>query len=303
MLPATAGAIDTIPAMERIWATAADLPAPVAAALANPEPPRIQATGAAGYQFSSRVWGSSAGSPLLLIHGVTGSSATWWRIGPALAATGRLIIAPDLPGHGLTGGWKGRHRFRETAADLREFCRALEIDHQELEVVGHSWGAMVSASLPAAGVIPRTIVLVDPPYLPREFFEGYVQDPEEQPYPTMAAATAAIRAANPMWSAGDVDAKAEALTEFDVEGARAVVLENTFDAGLAALAAPAASGIPVWYVLGEAASGSLIPEDRIRALQARVGDDHVLAIADGAHSPQRMHPEATLVAILRALDG
>lgn len=289
--------------MERIRATASDLPEGVAAALASPSAPQIRKSSAGGYQFSSRAWGDPGGLPLLLVHGVTSSSATWWRIGAALAATGRLIVAPDLPGHGRTAGWRGRHAFAETAADLRAFCRALEIDTPELDVVGHSWGALVSAELPAAGLAPRTIVLVDPPYLPREFFEAYVQDPEEQPYPTMAGARAAIRAANPTWCAGDVDAKAEALTEFDVEGARAVVLENTFDAGLAALAEPPASGIPIWYVRGEAASGSLIPEERVSELQARVGVDNVLTIADGAHSPHRMHPEATLVAILRALAG
>jgi pimeloyl-ACP methyl ester carboxylesterase len=287
--------------VERIRATAADLPEGVAAALANPAAPRIRQSRAGGYRFNSRSWGNAADPPLLLVHGVTSSSATWWRVGPALAATGRLIIAPDLPGHGRTTGWSGRHAFAETAADLVELCRALEIDSPALDVVGHSWGALVSAELPAAGLAPRRMVLVDPPYLPREFFERYVEDPEEQPYSTMAAARAAIRAANPAWSKGDVDAKAEGLTEFHVEGARAVVLDNTFDAGLAALAAPAASGIPIWYVLGEAASGSLVPVERLPELEARAGVGHVVTVADGAHSPQRMHPEATLVAILRAL--
>jgi pimeloyl-ACP methyl ester carboxylesterase len=289
--------------MERIRATASDLPEHVAVAIAKPPAPRIRTTRAGGYRFSSRSWGNPPGRPLLLVHGVTSSSATWWRIGPALAATGRLIIAPDLPGHGRTAGWKRRHAFAETAADLREFCRALEIDSRQLDVVGHSWGALVSAALPVAGLVPRTMVLIDPPYLPREFFERYVLDPEEQPYPTMAAARAGMRAANPTWSAGDVDAKAEALTQFDVQGARTVVLENTFDAGLAALAAPPASGIPIWFIRGEPAFGSMIPEERVRELEARVGVDHVLTIADGEHSPHRTHPEATLVAIMRALTG
>jgi pimeloyl-ACP methyl ester carboxylesterase len=314
MLPATAGPLDTIRAMDaasrpvaaldtRIRAQASDLPAGVAAALANPPAPRIRTTRAGGYRFSSRSWGDPAGQALLLVHGVTSSSATWWRVGPALAAAGHLVIAPDLPGHGKTTGSRGRHLFAETAADLRAFCCAIELDAQHLDVVGHSWGAMVSAALPAAGLVPRTLVLIDPPSLPREFFERYIEDPEEQPYADIPAAKAAIGAANPTWSDGDVEAKAEGLTEFDVGAARAVVLENTFDGGLAALADPAAADVPVWYIRGEFAHGSLVPESVVPALAARAGADHVLTIAEGPHSPQRTHPEATVVAILRAIAG
>jgi hypothetical protein len=36
-------------------------------------------------------------------------------------------------------------------------------------------------------------------------------------------------------------------------------------------------------------------------LAARIGAEHVLTVAGGPHSPQRTHPEATLVALLRAL--
>jgi pimeloyl-ACP methyl ester carboxylesterase len=34
-----------------------------------------------------------------------------------------------------------------------------------------------------------------------------------------------------------------------------------------------------------------------------VGPARLVTIAGGPHSPQRTHPEATLVALLRALDG
>ena len=111
-----------------------------------------------------------------------------------------------------------------------------------------------------------------------------------------------MRAAYPSWDERDIHAKAEGLTEFDEPAARAVVLENgDWDSGLAALDSPAAHAIPVWYVKGEAASGSLIPDEWLPAMAARVGWDHILTIKDGAHSPQRLRPEATLFALLRAL--
>jgi len=161
---------------------------------------------------------------------------------------------------------------------------------------------MVCAALPSVGLRPLVLVLLDPPALPLTYFEDYVRDPEEQPFATVGEAVAAIRAAKPGWLEGEVVAKAEGLTQFEVVAARSAVLGNgDWDAGLAALSDPAALGLPVWYVKGEAATGSMIPDAFVPAIAARVGPEHVLTIRDGEHSPQRQRPEATLVALLRAL--
>ncbi len=89
---------------------------------------------AAGIPFSALTWGEPRGRPLLLVHGVTASAAGWWRVGPALAATGRRVVAVDLPGHGQTGHWTGRAKFRDTASDLGAFVRAAGIDRADLQV-------------------------------------------------------------------------------------------------------------------------------------------------------------------------
>ena len=126
-----------------IIATSADLPAPVAAALAEPAPPRSSVVEAAGIPFAIAEWGAPDDPPLLLVHGVTSSSATWWRIGPALAAAGLRVVAPDLPGHGATGSWRGHHQFRDNAADLAALIRELGLDRPDpRRAVGHSWGAI-----------------------------------------------------------------------------------------------------------------------------------------------------------------
>ena len=287
---------------EPIVATLADLSEAVAAALTNPGPPRRSSVPAAGYTFAVRSWGDPGARPLLLVHGVTASSATWWRVGPALAAAGRLVVAPDLPGHGQTVGWRGRQRFAETAEDLVAFAREAGLDRPDLQVIGHSWGGMVCAALPTAGLRPERLVLLDPPRWTEADFRAYVQDPGERHYDDLAEATAAMRATYPAWDERDVHAKAEGLTEYDEAAARSVVLENgEWDSGVAALDNPAARGVSVWYVKGEAAAGSLIPDAWLPELAARVGWDHILTIKDGAHSPQRLRPEATLVALLRAL--
>jgi pimeloyl-ACP methyl ester carboxylesterase len=163
---------------------------------------------------------------------------------------------------------------------------------------------MVAAALPAAGIRPKTLILLDPPYLTLPRLRAITEEATEQLYATPGDARAAIRAENPSWSDGDVESKALSLTRFSPEGVLAVLLENgSWDAGLAGLANPAAAGVPAWYIRGEWHSGGLIPDGAVRKLAARVGSDHVLTIAGAPHSPQRTYPEATVLAILRALDG
>ncbi|MBA2380561.1 MAG: hypothetical protein H0V73_00485, partial [Chloroflexi bacterium] len=104
------------------------------------------------------------------------------------------------------------------------------------------------------------------------------------------------------WPFGDVVAKAEALAQFDEPAVRAVLTGNgDWDGGLAALVDPAAAGIPTWLIRGEPAFGGLVPEPAAIAFAERLGPDRVITIASGAHAPMRLRPEATTVALLRAL--
>ena len=282
-------------------ATVADLPAPVAEALARPEPGEEGSVDADGTGWGIRRWGVPTERPLLLVHGVTSSAGIWWRIGPALAAAGFRVTAVDMPGHGRTP-WRGRHRFGDSAVALAAFIKAAGFDAPDLAVVGHSWGAMVTAHLPAAGMRPRVLVLLDPPGLTVAQFEVFTRDPTERPYETVADARAAVRAANPGWSDGDVEAKARGLTEFNADAVLAVLLQNgDWDAGMSALREPAAAGVPAWLIRGEWATGGFIPEETVPAIEAQLGREHVIGIAGGPHSPQRTHPEETVAAILRAI--
>lgn len=43
---------------------------------------------------------SGAGEPLVLLHGLGASRRLWHRVTPLLAASGRRVLAPDLPGFG-----------------------------------------------------------------------------------------------------------------------------------------------------------------------------------------------------------
>src|SRR5947207_2480480 len=147
-------------------AEVADLPEAVVDALTSPRPAGTATVDAATIPSFVRSWGQAADKPLLLLHGVTASSLGWWRIGSALAAAGFRVFAPDMPGHGRTGSWRGHWRFRDTARELVALVDALDVSRDELRLVGHSWGAMTTAAFPAVGLDPAGLVLIDPPVLP-----------------------------------------------------------------------------------------------------------------------------------------
>jgi pimeloyl-ACP methyl ester carboxylesterase len=278
------------------------LPAAVASALASPGDGERMTAEAAGIPWSAILWGAPSGRPLLLIHGVTASARVWWRVGPALAASGRRVIALDQAGHGLTGHWQGHHRFRDNAADIAAFIRAAGLEVRELQVIGHSWGAVTAAALPTTGIRPATLVLLDPPVLSLARISLEASAPGQLPVASLEEAIAAVRAAEPSWSEGDVLAKAEALLQLDFGAARAVLLENgDWDGGLADLRNPAGTGLDVWLVRGEPASGGYVNDAAARAFAKVIGQEHVITIAGGPHSPQRTHPEETVAAFLRAL--
>jgi pimeloyl-ACP methyl ester carboxylesterase len=294
-----------------IRATTADLPPAVAAALAQAPEPRRSTVTAAGVPFAVIEWGAETSRPILLVHGVTSSSAVWWRTGPALAVAGWRVVAIDMPGHGRTGHWNGHHRFRDAADDVAAFARAAGIARADggaedpstgLVVLGHSWGAGTAAELPRAGVRPARLVLLDPVVLPQAMVAAMLDDPVERHYDDLGDAMRAIGAANRAWSYGDVLAKAEALTQVDPVAARAILLVNgDWDGGLAALRDPAAAGLETWVIRGEPPTGGLLPDEALPAFATVVGAERILTVEGGPHSPQRTHPEAFLAALLRAL--
>ena len=291
-----------MPSRSGLVATTEDLPPLVADALASPRPGQPGAVDVDGRRWPFLAWGSSSDPPLLLAHGVNSNARIWWRVGPALAAAGHRVVAIDMPGHGQTAAWAGHHRFVETATSVADFIRSAGLALSELDVLGHSWGGVVAAHLPQVGLRPATLVLLDPPWVSLEQLVALTRDPTERRYDSLGEARLAVRAGNPDWSDGDVIAKARALTEVDAAHVRAILLRNgVWDAGMSALRHPDASGVRLWLIRGEPLTGGLIPDEALPTIYAMIDPEQVITIARGTHSPQRTHPEATVLAILRAL--
>jgi pimeloyl-ACP methyl ester carboxylesterase len=92
-----------------------------------------------GHRVSYRQGGS--GPALLLLHGVTNSSATWERVAPSLGEHFTLI-APDLLGHGQSATPRGDYSLGAHASGARDILTALGIDRAT--VVGHSLGGGIA---------------------------------------------------------------------------------------------------------------------------------------------------------------
>jgi pimeloyl-ACP methyl ester carboxylesterase len=92
-----------------------------------------------GHRVSYRVGGS--GPVVLLIHGITSSSANWEPVLPALARE-FTVLAPDLMGHGESAKPQGDYSLGAYASGLRDLVLALDFD--PVTVVGHSLGGGVA---------------------------------------------------------------------------------------------------------------------------------------------------------------
>jgi len=91
-------------------------------------------------EVGTEAGGNRESLPVLLIHGYPESSFMWRDLMPALAASGRRAIAPDLPGYGhsplsSSGTWE------DHLAAIEQFRGDLELDRVALIV--HDWGGLI----------------------------------------------------------------------------------------------------------------------------------------------------------------
>lgn len=94
-----------------------------------------------GIAYREAVPSDDAGHPpALLVHGFPESSYMWRDVLPAIAASGRRAIAPDLPGYGDSppdppGTWE--HHIEA----VERFCEGLGLERVAL--VTHDWGGLI----------------------------------------------------------------------------------------------------------------------------------------------------------------
>jgi pimeloyl-ACP methyl ester carboxylesterase len=116
--------------------------------------------------------GPASGPAMVAVHGLAGSAVNWSAIAPLLAGRCRLL-APDLPGHGLT---RSLGRGTDVAALRALLHRFIEtVPAGPVILIGNSMGGMISLlEASAAPAAVAGLVLVDPvlplvPALPDRF--------------------------------------------------------------------------------------------------------------------------------------
>jgi pimeloyl-ACP methyl ester carboxylesterase len=95
-----------------------------------------------GHRVFFRAAGS--GPALVLVHGITSTSATWANVLPYLAER-FTVIAPDLLGHGESAKPRGDYSLGAYASGIRDLLLAL--GHDRATFVGHSLGGGVAMQL------------------------------------------------------------------------------------------------------------------------------------------------------------
>jgi pimeloyl-ACP methyl ester carboxylesterase len=108
-----------------------------------------------------------SGEPLLLLHGLTGTSGDWRHVFDleSLAASCR-VIAPDARGHGRSTNRNGVFSFRRCALDVLELLDHLAIER--VRAVGMSLGAktLLHIATIAPSRVSRMILVSAPPRFP-----------------------------------------------------------------------------------------------------------------------------------------
>jgi pimeloyl-ACP methyl ester carboxylesterase len=229
----------------------------------------------------------------VLVHGVTSSSRTWWRVGPALAERGYRVLAVDLRGHGASPRAVAGLSMTDLAADVAKTVAAEpgtdppgSLGPAVELLAGHSLGALVALQLVSSDPgFARRLVLEDPPGSSSIDWAGLAAAIEADTRLATADPAALRRdleAANPAWPPGEAERRVADLADCDGRAIGAALRAGVpFD--LAALLA--AAPLPTLMLLAEEALGSnLTGLDRKAAIEALPnGSTRVLPAAHSIH--------------------
>ncbi|MDY7105328.1 MAG: alpha/beta hydrolase [Actinomycetota bacterium] len=231
-------------------------------------------------------WGPPGGPRALLVHGLTSSGATWWRIASRLADVGWSVVAPDLRGHGSAPSAE-RYRFVDHAADLAE----LDDGPWDL-VIGHSLAGPILATWcrdrPAIG----RLVLLDPVFeLADDAFEGVVAD---QLGELDALDPTALAAAHPAWHPEDVRLKIAAARSTGAHVVERCLRDNAPWHHLDLLAGLT---MPTTVLAADPGVGAMFPLDHAASMD-EVATFRARVVTGAGHSIQRDDPDAVVAAAL-----
>ncbi len=215
---------------------------------------------------------------MLLIHGMSSSARTWWRVGPELEARGWVVETVELAGHG--GRPVGTTR---SLAALASDVVARRPAGSTL-VVGHSLGAIVTLQiLSAMPTYARGVLLEDPPARGGRRASAdmvdHIQREVDQARADPGGAIATMLRGHPTWSRRDARSVLEGRLLTDPQVLRLPSGAGTWDLPTLIGACPvpvalvaAASGYSALSDPGRSAVLRMLPAERVTELP---GSHHV----------------------------
>ena len=241
------------------------------------------------------------GSPTaILLHGITASSRTWWRVGPALQNAGYRVLALDLRGHGDSPSSGGAVTREELAEDVREtLAEVIGQDASPDIIWGHSRGAIVTLTLLASDPqFARAAIIEDPPLRPRPDVDDAIatwrdearlarEEPERFVHQLLEQ--------NPLWHERDARENVVSVASCDIESVIATVRQPQ-ELDTAALFR--ALRVPALLILGSELRGSVAHGSDRATLLSRLPAHVEVAELDAGHTVHRDRFAECLGAVL-----
>ena len=244
--------------------------------------------------------------PALMLHPALAHSGAWTRLAGGLADRVR-VVAPDMPGHGLSGEWDKRGDFHDQITRI-----AASFLEPGMHVIGHSFGATVALRLALENPGMRSLTLIEPVLFAaakvRAMASFEAHRKMSRPFANALAVgdqDTAARLFSALWGDGR---GWEALTQRQKETLIKripIVAEtnktlNDDSLGLLAEGRLEALDMPVLLIRG--ATSQPIMQDIHAALAARIPKVRQVVIEDGGHMVPITHP-AEVEAAIRGMIG
>jgi pimeloyl-ACP methyl ester carboxylesterase len=237
--------------------------------------------------LATRSWGEEGRPLAVLVHGVSASSRTWWRVGPWLAEEGWRAVAVDLRGHGDSPRATYGLTLEDLTEDLHETVLGLLGREEGANVLlGHSLGALTALRLcEERGDLVERLVLEEPPGLEGADLKevaGMVESDVSRARGAPEQMKRERLEENPSWSEEDAANNIASLRDCDA-GPISEMMRNDLDYDLSALIG--SIELPTLLILGSEARGSALPEPERTAVEnvLRRGRVEVFDVGHGVH--------------------
>jgi pimeloyl-ACP methyl ester carboxylesterase len=244
-------------------------------------------------------WGPASGAPVVCVHGLTRSGRDFDALARALAAAGRRVFCPDLPGRGASD-WLPDPALYQPPIYSQALAHLLARMDGPVDWVGTSLGGLCGMGVAATpGNAIRRMVLNDIgaiiPAAALARIRDYINQPA-QAFPDIAALEAHLRKVHaPFGKLSDSEWRhlAENSARRDSTGALQLhydpAITHAFSAGdIADIDLTpfwAAIAIPVLILRG--ATSDILPAE-VAVEMARKPNARLIEIADAGHAPALM---------------